>query len=115
MSKENNGLRFVSVDSITGERKDGYIDKNGEMKFKKQPWYKRIFHKPPSKIEAIGTTQFSHSYIWSNKERCVVYPVYRKFNSYTNETYSIYSNIEDHGAFYFNVELFEKTGKLVRR
>ncbi len=53
MSKENNGLRFVSVDSITGERKDGYIDKNGEMKFKKQPWYKRIFHKPPSKIEAI--------------------------------------------------------------
>lgn len=111
---DNNELMFGKVDVTTGLISEGHVE-NGEMKFKKIPWYKRIFTKEPSEIKFIGITSMYSQWIWSNKKNYFESPVYKKYNPYTGKIQCIYTNVPNHGAVYFDVCVYEKTGKLVER
>lgn len=113
MKYDKNGLAFGMVDTNNGLASEGYIDKNGEMRFKKIPWYKKLFSKEPSKIEFIGVTEVYSQLIWSNKKNYFETAVYRKYNPYTNKTQCIYTNIRGCRTFYFDIAAYEKTGQLI--
>jgi hypothetical protein len=103
----NNYSKFGTFNVETGEVQDGCVDKSGQMQYRKQPWYKRIFQKRPEKTEYVGTTELYSQFIWSNSKNYFDVAVYRKFNPYTNETYSCYARCRNR-TIYFDVNAFEK-------
>lgn len=104
-------MSFGSVNVVTGELQKGYI-KDSQMKFKKIPWYKRIFQKKPEKVEYVGTTTVYSQLIWSDKKHYFDVSVYRKINPITNETYEIFCFIE--GLKYkFNIDAYVYENKLI--
>lgn len=114
MKKDKSYCSFGSFNVETGETQEGYVNKLGEMKYKKRPWYKRIFSpdKPPREISYIGTTTMWHKYIWSNNKTYFQAPVYKKYNPYTGEIFRVYAKLEDR-TYDFSVEAFVKEGIFV--
>jgi len=110
--EENNGIIFGKIDTSTGLASEGYME-NGEMKFKKIPWYKKLFAKEPSKIEFIGIISMYSQLIWSNEKNYFDVAVYKKYNPFTGKIQCIYTNVPNHGAIYFDVYAYEKSGQLV--
>ena len=115
--KNNTDVSFGCIDINTGEFEKGYIDK-GEMKFKRSSllkrMYRKIFNKEPLVVETIGAiTAEMNSLFFGLREED--YAVYRRYNKWSNETKDIYCNIRGHGAVYFNIDIWEKTGKFVQR
>jgi len=113
----NNKVLFGSIDIKTGETKTGYIDKNGEMKYKKLPWYKRIFNKKTKleKTEYIGILD-GERWFYIGTQRCsekTSVAAYKRFNPFTNETYEIFATQGDE-KFLFDVNAYEKNGKLIK-
>lgn len=100
--------KFGSIDINSGIPSDGYME-NGKMKFKKIPWYKRIFTQKPTEEMFVGTARYGNDII--EIELCV----YRKYNPYTNETYEIYANSNTYGKFEFDINAFEQMGKLISK
>ena len=98
--------KFGSINVETGTSSEGYME-DGEMKFKKTPWYKRLFAKKPVKEVFMGTCK------WGNDKMEIELCIYKKFNPYTNETYEIYANHSQYGKFSFDINAFEQMGKLV--
>ena len=111
-NNNNNRIIFGSINVETGEIQNGYIDKHGQMKYRKEPWYKRIFRKRPEEIEYIGITQLYSQLIWSSKKNYFNAAVYRKFNPYTDQIYSIYANV-DGRTIYFDVNAYVKNKVLI--
>ena len=106
----NNSAKFGTFNVTTGEVQTGYVDKSGQMKYRKPPWYKRIFQKRarrPEATEYIGTTELYSQLIWSNTKNYFDVAVYRNYNPYTNETYSCYA-IRRNRIIYFDVNAFER-------
>ena len=89
---------------------DGYVDKEtGEVKYKPQPWYKRLynyfFYKEPSKTEYLGVATF-HTEPSGHQKAAV----YRRYNPVTNKTQSVYAvrgSIKRH----FNVDVYDDDHK----
>ena len=109
-----NNISFGTINVKTGERTEGFIE-NGEMKYKKIPWWKRIFRespKPPEQTEYIGTTQLYSKLIWSNNKNYFNAAVYKRFNPFTKEIYEIYSNTR-WGKFNYNIDAFISAGQLI--
>lgn len=107
-------LMFGKIDTSTGLVQEGYVE-NGEMKFKKIPWYKRLFSKEPSEIKYLGTITLYWNFFWSNKKNYFEAAVYKKYNPYTGKIQCIYANVPNRGAMYFDVKAYEKSGQLVER
>lgn len=103
----NNSCKFGTFNVTTGEVQNGYVDKSDQMKYKKQPWYKRIFQRRPEATEYIGTTELYSQLIWSNTKNYFDVAVYRNYNPYTNETYSCYARCINR-IIYFDVNAFER-------
>jgi hypothetical protein len=114
MGQDNNLIRCGVIDTETGLVSEGYVE-NGEIKFKKIPWYKKLFAKEPYKIELIGTITMYSQWIWSNKKEYFESAVYKKYNPFTGKIKCIYTNIPNHGAKYFDVCAYEKLGKLIEQ
>lgn len=108
----NNDCTFGSINVETGEFKSGYIDKNGDMKYKQLPWYKRFFINRPEKIEYVCYTTMYTRLIWSNKKHYFDVAVYKKYNPYTNKIYQLYASHDDN-IIYFDINAFNKTGDLI--
>jgi hypothetical protein len=108
----NSKAIFGSVDISTGEIKNGYIDKFGQMQYKKLPWYKRIFQKRPEKTSFLCNTQLYSKLIFSDKKHYFDTAVYKTYNPYTNEIYSIFCNTGSR-TVNFDVESFIKTNQLI--
>lgn len=113
-------IEFGSYNVLTGESKQGYLDKDGKMQFRPIPWYKRIFQRKNFKetsdisvTEYIGTTQFYSQWIWSNHKEIFTVAVYRTYNKLSGSTISVYSDIADHGRKYYNVDAFNKDKILI--
>ena len=109
MNKESQCI-FGTYNVTTGESLEGYMDK-GEMKYRKYPWYKRIFFRkykepqPKTLTEYMGTTIYraSNWIFRTHKEIEVV--VYREYIEGTNKTTRIYSNV-DGRTFTFNIDAY---------
>ncbi len=101
-------VEFGSIDVKTGISSSGYME-NGQMKFKKTPWYKRLFSTEPIETEFLGICKRVNKNNTIEIELCV----YRKFNPYTNETKEIYAENELYGKFSFDINAFEQMGRLI--
>lgn len=110
---EEHTCYFGMVDEKTGLYHEGYVE-NGEMKFKKIPWWRRIFAKEPSETEFLGITTAVINSIFG-PERVVEVAIYKKFNPISLKTQAIYGNVEGRGLVYFDIVAFEKTGKLIKK
>jgi len=104
--------KFGSINNITGETRDGFIDKNGQMKYKKSPWYKRIFQKLPIETKYLGVVELTSQFIWSNQKRPFNAPYYKDFNPFTNEIIEVYSIVNGH-KYNFNLDCFLDSGRLI--
>jgi len=87
---------FGSFNTKTGESQDGYIDKKGEMNFKKLPWYIRLFCEEPIETVFIDVVTTNHSLF--NKRTGEIRPMgeargslYKKWNPYTGKIYRLFA------------------------
>lgn len=87
MNDEN--IRFGSVNTETGEVQDGYIDKDGQMKFKPQKWWQKLFQKRPEEKEYIGFYNARHKWLWSSDWYSFKIPLYKYYNPLNQEIYKI--------------------------
>lgn len=108
----NKKTQFGALNTETGEFSNGYLEK-GEMKFKKIPWYKKLFAKEPTETEFIGIVEGNTRFIWCDQNRAVNVPIYKKYNPYTGQIKSLYGDVKNHGRIFFNIQVFEKFGKFI--
>lgn len=112
---ENKHIQFGLLNVKTGEFQSGYINKQGKMKYKRQPFWKRWFNKKPieTKYVGVGTVPAEWSWIFSNTTHQCTYDVavYKDVNSFTDEIYSVYFDLKGR-RYFFNVDAF-KEGKLI--
>ena len=103
---------FGSYDPTTGESQEGYIDFRGKMRFRRQPWYKRLFMKPQTKTELLDLIPIKVFTPWGTRylsRACL----YRKANVVTGKTIKLWATRGVH-MISFNTEAFDKFGQLVR-
>jgi hypothetical protein len=50
--------QFGSINAETGEVSKGYIDKSGKMCYRKPPFWKRWFSKPPTEDVYVGVVSW---------------------------------------------------------
>jgi len=117
--------KFGSYNPETKESLEGYM-KDGEMKFRKYPWYKRLWFRIKHNLicdkkllvqetiveEYIGIKKIS-IYNWLFRtERIRHIPIYRKYIKETNKTLRLRSQcIGRH--LYFDTEAYDKDNLLV--
>jgi hypothetical protein len=102
---KNPHAQFGSFNTETGESQTGYIDKNGEMKFKKLPWYKHLFQKAPVSTKYLGTNVLAQSYLGIFGKCCIRVPVYMEWNPFTETVYDIYSTHKGH-VVHYNIDVY---------
>ena len=105
MSK--NDMQFGCMNTETGDFQEGYIE-DGQMKFKKSPWWAGWFSARPTKTKYIGITTLLHGWIFSKNKDEVEVTVYCDYNPYTFKVYKVYC---EHGNF--NVDAYRENGRLV--
>jgi len=110
--ENKNKIMFGSFNVETGEIQDGYM-KNGEMKFKPEPWYKRWFRKRPEKTEYIGVIDMQKNYGWSDNWVDVRIALYKDFNPLTGEVYRVYAWDRDR-RISFDVNAYLRDGEYIR-
>lgn len=97
---------FGSYNVETGEFQKGYIE-NGEMKYKREPWYKRIFRrKPAPKVEFVAIRD-----LVSNGKPIQV-AVCKKCEPFSGEILELYAHWN---GWYisFSIPAFKATGELI--
>ncbi len=109
---ENNNISFGCMNTKTDEFQEGFM-KNEEMKFKKVPWYKRIFAKEPREEVFVGTVEMTRRFVWSDIETPFSASLYKLINPLTGETKKLYARTH-RGGIYFDPNAYEKNGVLVR-
>ena len=123
---------FGSYNVTTKKSMDGYIDKNGTMKYKKIPWYKKLYRKmfPSEETKAMAVlmkqadeanyvygeyicvaTLYSR-FIWSDTKRPFDVAVYRDYIKSTGKTTKLYCDTH-RGRKYFNCDAYDKDGLFI--
>ncbi len=105
-------MSFGCLNVKTGEFQEGFM-KNKEMKFKKLPWYKRIFAKEPTEEVYIKVIKMESQWIWSDKKDSFYSSLYKIINPYTNEIKKVFAKTSE-GNVYFDPIAYEKSGKLIQ-
>ncbi len=114
----NSEITFGSINVETGETEAGFLSK-GKMKFKKQPWWRRLFSKPPRKKEYVGDFDYPVfvKTIFGASERVASSPIFKECNPFNGEVYSIYTCVESlpllKRVVYFHIDSFVKNGIFV--
>lgn len=111
-----NDIKFGTIDTETGETRDGYIDKSGKMCFKKPSWWQSfclIFKPPPRETVYVGTMQgLEMQYIWSSQGIPVEGALYKVINPLTEKVYRLYAKTNV-GCVDFDTEAFAQNNKLI--
>lgn len=82
----NDSHKFGALDTKTGLFAEGYME-DSEMKFKKIPWYKKLFTKEPLKEEFIDIVDCTNL----RTGETFSMGLYRKINPLTQEVKSLYA------------------------
>lgn len=100
----NNYIKFGSINTKTGLVSEGFVDKCGNMCYKK-----------PSLVSRIKYF-FGYNPLIKKEFLCIANkrPVYREFNLATGETVKIWTKISWFKV-YADVECYEKTRRLVEK
>ena len=99
LDDESSGCSFGCVNVETGEAQTGYTDKQGRMKFKRQPWWRRIFQSPPREKVWLEVRGFERSRVLgltgeTIERRDIPCSVYKEWNPLSGEIYEIYATSE---------------------
>jgi hypothetical protein len=110
-----NGIKFGCIDTSTGQVQDGYIDNEGQMKFKKPSFWSRFLDAitpEPREKEFLGTKTIRKRFMGIGNWREIQACVYREFNPINGKTHKIWF---EHGGEKrnFNKDAYEATGELV--
>lgn len=79
---------------------------------KKKSWFRQLF--PETKEEYIGIINYSRRFIWSEEESEFEAALYKKVEVESGKILSVYTTIPQRGKVYFDVNAFEKEGKLIK-
>lgn len=102
---------FGSFNPNTGECQDGYIDKQGRMRFKRNFW-RNLFSRPPSETAFITTLEVEVYNILTGRNRTRHEALYKDFNPVTGQITKLYSK-HCHGTTKFDINAWNKHGTLV--
>lgn len=109
----NQDVRFGIFNVETGESQDGYIDSDGQMRFKPLKWWQKLFSSPPEKKEFIRQHQFDLVNCFTGRRKTVTGSLYKTYKPYTGKVYSVWAEY-DAWTLNFNPEAFEKGFLIVK-
>jgi hypothetical protein len=109
---KNNNISFGCINTKTGVFQEGCVE-NNEIKFKKVPWYKRIFAKEPTQEIFIKVIEMEEQLIWTNKKNSFYASLYKIVNPLTNEIKKVFAKTYL-GNVYFDPKVYEKNKKLIQ-
>jgi hypothetical protein len=78
-----------------------------KIKFKKLPWYKRIFAKEPTEEVYIKVIEIESQLIWSNKKYSFYASLYKIINPFTSEIKKVFAKTSE-GNIYFDPIAYDK-------
>jgi len=86
-------IKFGCVDASTGHTQEGYLDKEGKMKFKKPSFWSKLFSDiapEPRQKEFLGTHPIRKRFMGIGEWRQIQACVYREFNPLSGKTHKIW-------------------------